>query len=725
MTPLAARLRGCTMLVALVVLVPRVARAQDTTATARDTAARAADSASRQRQDSMARSIQRLAPVVTVSRDVGRSVLDLPYAITSVRPDSARPGQQHLQADQTLFGLPGVVVATRTNPSQDVRIAVRGFGSRSSFGVRSVRILRDGMPLTNADGQTPLDYLDLEDVGRIEVIRGTAASLYGNASGGVIDIRSADSPSDAFAAQLRSEGGSYETSRFSGVIGGSFKDGSYDANVGHTSTNSYREYSAQRLTNGYGRMLYNSGGTDYELQVMGIDEPTAQNPGALTAAQADSAPWMADPSQVRKKARKEVTMVQTGLSARHALMGTGELFAQVYGGGRSLYNPLTFAIVRVERGQWGGGARATMPLTLFGLENRASVGVDVQGVSDHRFNWANCNGVAAPTATCVDLGNEQGARSLDQQEKVSSVGPYIRDELQFGGRYTFSAGLRADYVKFEVDDNFPVSEDNPDDSGNRTLHAWSPMVGLVAKLSPMHSVYANVSRAFETPTTTELGNQANGSGGFNPDLEPQLSWTYEIGLKGIAFTRVQYDVAGFDTEVHDELIAFEVPDGEGRTYYRNAGKTRRQGIELAAQTDVDAFTIAASYTYSRFHFRDYEADSVDFAGNVIPGIPAHQVQASATYHYHSVFATVEGQGKTKQYVDDANSASAAGYAIMNLRAGGTALFGRPWLAPSIGLQNVFDKHYTASVAINAAAGKYYETSPGRAVYVQLTAALGH
>jgi iron complex outermembrane receptor protein len=686
---------------------------------------RVADSASRQRQDSMARSIQRLAPVVTVSRDVGRSVLDLPYAITSVRPDSQRPGQQHLAADQTLFGLPGVVVANRTNPSQDVRIAVRGFGSRSSFGVRSVRILRDGMPLTNADGQTPLDYLDLESVGRIEVIRGTAASLYGNASGGVIDIRSADAPTDPFAAQIRATGGTNETSRFTGVIGGTFSNGTYEANVGHTSTNNYREYSALRLTNGYARTTFTSGGTDFEVQAMGLDEPTAQNPGALTRAQADSAPWMADPSQVRKKARKEVSMLQMGLSARHALMGSGELFAQIYGGGRSLYNPLTFAIVKVERGQWGGGARATAPFKLFGLDNRGSIGVDVQGVSDHRFNWANCNGVATPTDSCTDLSNEQGARSLDQQEKVSSVGPYLRDELTFAERYTLSAGIRADYVKFEVDDNFPVSADNPDDSGDRTLHAWSPMVGLVAKITPVHSVYANVSRAFETPTTTELGNQANGSGGFNPDLQPQISTTYEVGLKGIVLSRVQYDVAGFDTEVRDELIPFEVPDGEGRTFYRNAGRTRRQGIEAELITDVEAFTLTASYTYSHFRFTEYLADSANYAGNTIPGIPVHQIQASATYHYRTLFATVEGLGKSAQFVDDQNSAKASGYGIMNLRVGGTALFGRPWLAPSFGLQNVFDKHYVGSVAINAAAGKFYETSPGRTVYVQLTAAFGH
>ncbi|MEP7065384.1 MAG: TonB-dependent receptor [Gemmatimonadota bacterium] len=723
MMPFASRKRVCLILFVSAILTPAIVRAQDTTSHAVDSLRM--DSLTRHRQDSMAHSIARLAPVVTVSRDVGRSVLDLPYAITSVRPDSLRPGQQHLSADQTFFGLPGVIVANRNNPSQDIRLAVRGFGSRSSFGIRSIRVLRDGMPLTNADGQTPLDYLDLETVGRIEVIRGTASSLYGNASGGVLDIRSADAPSDPFAAQLRSEGGTYETSRFTGVLGGSFHNGSYSANVGHSSSNNYREYAAQRLTNGYARALYTAGGTDFELQAMGINEPTAQNPGALTSAQADSAPWMADPSQIRKKARKEVSMLQTGLSARHALLGTGELFAQVYGGGRSLYNPLTFAIVRVNRRQWGGGVRATAPITLFGLSNRASVGLDVQGLSDHRFNWSNCNGLAAPTPSCTDLGTERGARTLDQQEKVSNIGPYVRDELEFGGRYTLSAGVRADYVKFEVDDYFPVTDVNPDDSGQRTLHAWSPMVGLVAKITPLHSVYANVSRAFETPTTTELSNRANGAGGFNPDLQPQLSTTYELGFKGIALGRVQYDVAGFDTEVRDELIAFEVPGGEGRTYYRNAGRTRREGFEAELITELNPITFAASYTYSHFRFRDYTVGDANFQGNLIPGIPVHQAQGSATYRYRNLFATVEGQAKSSQFVDDPNTAKAAGFFVMNLRAGGTALFGRPWLAPTIGLQNVFDRRYVSSVAINAAGGKYYEPSAGRALYVQLTAAYGH
>src|SRR5271156_6477287 len=145
----------------------------------------------------------RLAPVVTVARDVGRSPLDIPYSISTVRPDSARPGQPHTELTESLFQIPDVFTADRDRPAQDPRIVIRGFGDRSQFGVRSVRILRDGIALTDPDGQTAVDYLDRELVGQVETIRGAAASLYGNASGGVIDFHTAQPPSDLFAAQGR------------------------------------------------------------------------------------------------------------------------------------------------------------------------------------------------------------------------------------------------------------------------------------------------------------------------------------------------------------------------------------------------------------------------------------------------------------------------------------------------------------------------------------------
>jgi iron complex outermembrane receptor protein len=672
-------------------------------------------------QDSLPR---KLPPVVTVTRDVGRSPLDLPFAITTLRPDSLAPGQTHTSVDQTLALLPGVTVANRTNPSQDTRVSIRGFGARSQFGARSIRILRDGMPLTLPDGQTPIDYLDLESVGQVEVIRGAASALYGNASGGVIDLRSVDAPSVPFAAQLRTSTGTGNLRRYTGLFGGSSGPVSYEGNIGHTSNDGYRAYSHQRLTNAFIRATAEVAHTELALVGLGLDMPVAENPGALTRAQVDSAPSQADAPSVGKKARKAVHQVQLGLSARRALFGDGELTAQVYGGTRTLFNPLTFAVVGVDRRQSGAGARLTIPIATGGVSNRVSVGADAQWLNDARKNWANCNAVATANASCPSVSVEKGVLQLDQNELVSSMGPYIRDEIDVG-RFRATAGVRADQVRFEVRDHYLT--DGRDDSGDRTLHAVSPMVGVAARLSPFHSLYANIGSAFETPTTTELGNQADGSAGLNRDLRPQYSTTYEVGAKGLASGRIQYDVALFDTEVRDELIPFETPGGNGRTYYRNAGRTRRRGAELELGTDVGPVSLTMAYALSHFRFANFENGGTQLAGNTIPGIPEQQTQAAATWHLSHAFVVAEAQAKSRVFVNDANAASASSFAVFNARIGGRAAFGKPWLSPVFGVQNLFDRHYVGSVALNAAgasvaATKFYEPAPGRTWFVGLSAA---
>ena len=671
-----------------------------------------------------------LPPVrVTVTRDVDRSSLDLPFAISSTTPDSSRPGQPHTRLDETLMLVPGVTVSNRNNPSQDPRIAIRGYGARSAFGVRSIRILRDGMPLTLPDGQTPVDYLDLESVGKVETIRGPASALYGNAGGGVIDLRTASAPADEIAVQSRSWLGSESLQRYAGTLGGTSGRLTYQGNVGYTSSDNYRDYARQRLTNAYFRAALTARGTDFALQALGLDMPVAQNPGALTLTGLQQNPRAADSLSVVRKARKAVDQLQVGLSAERPLAlpsGRGELFAQAYGGTRNLFNPLTFAVVDVGRRQYGGGARATLPFAVGALENRASVGVDVQEQNDARKNWANCNGVARTTANCQTLLVEKGVLQLDQQEIVSSYGPYVRDELRLGPA-NLSAGVRDDYVRFQVKDHF--LSDGRDDSGARTLHALSPIFGLVVHLTPLTSLYGNVASAFETPTTTELGNRADGSGGLNLDLKPQFSTTYETGIKGTLLARIPYDAAVFDIAGRDELIPFEIPGSGGRTYYQNAGRTRRTGAELEGSTTAGPFDFAASYTYSHFRFVDFLVGTSQYAGKTIPGIPLHQAQASATWRRASGFATVEVQTRSAMYVNDANSAQAAGYGVFNARIGGFAVFGWPSLSPVIGVDNVLNRTYVGSVAVNAAGtnttAKFYEPAPGRTWFVGLTLAGGH
>src|SRR6185295_2272687 len=269
-------------------------------------------------------------------------------------------------------------------------------------------------------------------------------------------------------------------------------------------------------TNAFARATTSLGKTDIALVGLGMDMPLAENPGALTRAQVDSSPEQADRPSVQKRARKSVHQVQLGISLHRPVFGAGEFVAQGFGGTRTLFNPLTFAVVGVDRQQSGTGARLTLPLTFGSVSNRLSIGADAQWLSDARKNWANCNAVATANASCPTLTNEKGVLTLDQRERVSSVGPYVRDEMVVG-RFRASAGVRADQVRFELRDGY--LKDGRDDSGTRTLHAVSPMLGIAARVSPFHSLYANVGSAFETPTTTELGNQADGSAGLNRDLK--------------------------------------------------------------------------------------------------------------------------------------------------------------------------------------------------------------
>jgi iron complex outermembrane receptor protein len=659
--------------------------------------------------------------VVEVSRGAGRSVLRLPFAVTVQTPDSARPGQRHLNLDETLSLIPGLSVSNRNNPSQDPRISIRGFGARSAFGVRGIRVLRDGIPLTLPDGQTPVDFLDLESVGRVEVMRGSASSLYGNAGGGVVDLRTSDPLPVPVSGTVRLWSGAFASKRLVAKTAGSSNGFGYQANVSRTESDGYRDYSRQRTTNGFGRFSYDNDDGSYGLEWMGVNTPVAQNPGAITRAQFETDPQLADPQAVRKGSRKAVKQSQFGLTARRAI-SRGEVELSGYVGTRGLDNPQAFGIVDVDRGISGGNLRATLPFSTLGADNRFTVGTELQFQNDWRRNFTNCNDVpplTTPTATCPALGVERGSITLDQREIVSSVGSYLRDEIDLGQTYILTASARADAVKFRVQDHL-ISATNPDDSGERRLGAVSPMFGVLAHLSDSHSAYANVSTAFETPTATELGNQPSGAGGINHELKPQRSLTYEIGVKGVGGIGLQYNAALFATSVHDELIPFDIATSPGRRFFRNAGRTSRRGAELGAGIDLRALELGTAYTYTNYRFVDFIVGTANYAGNRIPGIPRQNFQLTATLRTPIASFVTEGTTSDRMFVDDANSESAPGYTIINAKVISGALWHDSGAELVLGAQNLFNKRYVSSVSVNAAGGKFYEPGSERSVYVGLT-----
>jgi iron complex outermembrane receptor protein len=631
-----------------------------------------------------------------------------------------RPGQRHTAVDETLALIPGLSSASRNNPSQDPRLSIRGFGSRSAFGVRGVRVLRDGMPLTLPDGQTPLDYLSLESVGRIEVMRGAASALYGNASGGVIDIISSEPSRGAVSVDGRLWAGEDGFVRSVLAASGTSNGVSYVTDAAHGRSDGTREHARHEGTTGFARVTLESGPSLLSLTFLGLHNPLAQNPGALTLDEMRSNPRLADPQSIRRNARKAVRQVQAGAALQREL-GNGDASVSVFRGARSLDNPLPFAVVEIGRHTWGASASLRQQVQVGWLLHRVALGADFQSMNDLRRNFAACADTippAAPTVSCPDVTSERGIVTLDQRERVSSFGVYLTDDVELSRLLSATAGVRADNVRFEVVDRL-ISASNPDDSGERSLASVSPIVGLIARVSALASLYANVSSAFETPTATELGTQPDGSAGINPDLDPQKSLTFEAGIKGFAGA-ARYDAALYSTRVTDELVPFEVPGSDGRRYFRNAGSTSRRGAEAGVDVTSGPLSFLLSYSYSRFRFTSFQVGEADYSANRIPGIPEHRVQGAATLSRKFGFVSVETEMAGSSYTDDANTFVAPGYAVFHLRSGVTPLRGTRRLSLMAAVQNVFNRSYASSIAVNATRSRYFEPAASRTLSIALT-----
>src|SRR5688500_300081 len=662
---------------------------------------------------------------VTATREGPRAPVELPYAVTLTRPDSLA-ALRRLGADELLFAVPGVALANRQNPAQDPRISIRGFGARSAFGVRGVRVLQDGVPLTLPDGQTPVDVVDVEGAERVEVVRGSASSLYGNAAGGVIDVRSISPALVGVAPYARIVGGDRVPTISAVGAGGTFGAIGYTSSVTRVVGRGYRDYSDQRATRAAFRLIRpHEGGSrlpGLTLAARLSDVDLAESPGALTQIQMDTAPRMADPLSVRKRAGKIVRQGDLALSVAQPLGQRLALDATVYGSARTLENPLTFAVVTLGRSSGGASARLSGEGTLGSRALRLAAGGDLQWQNDDRHEYEACIDVTTATAACPTAGVQRGRLRRDQRELVSSAGPFVRGELALFPSLLASAGVRADAVRFRVRDRL-VTATNPDDSGERTLHAVSPAFGLVWRTTPLASVYATVSTSFETPTTTELGNKPDGSAGINPELDPQRALSLELGAKGMLVgSALRWEVAAFQTGARDELVPFDIPGGAGRRYFRNAGRTRRLGAEAGAEADVGPLSLRAAYSYSHFRYVHYVVGTTSYAGNRIPGVPEHALAATVAARAGSFTLSGTADVATAVDVDGANSAQARGRTVLGLAASNTLRLGGVRLSPLVAVRILADGRSVGSVSVNATAGKYFEPAPGRTLLVRMALA---
>ena len=657
-------------------------------------------------QDSTrAASMEGTLPSISVEAARVGSVTDqnAPFSVSILsRGTTRRNLEPGLSLDNVLNELPGLWVNDRGNSAIGERISIRGMGWRSAFGVRGVQVVLDGIPLTMPDGQAFADIVSPAMIQYAEVLRGPSSLFWGNGSGGVLYL-STKSSGESSGIRLRALGGgesSFESpSAFHQIAGeGRFSAGTSTLNVfvSNDRRGNFREYSSSRFTRAsvFGTVPLKSGSI---LQFTGaLADQDAENPGQLTREQFTENPRMANARNVSTFAGKQSLQVQLGTTLYHQI-SPGQLSATIYGIVRDLDNPLSFTYIDLNR--VAGGFRVA-------LENQNDrlawgVGFDASIQDDDRRNLNNDNGNPG----------EEIALAQDETVRNTSIFGFIRTPLI--GPVDISAGLRGDLIKFSMSDRLL---DNGDQTGDRTFSAISPAIGLTLPLNQA-LVYTNFRSAFETPTTTELVNRPDLTGGFNPDVDPQRVNGIELGIRGQAPQwNSRYDIAVYTMQVQDRLIPFQTEEGGDRTFYRNGGENSHRGLEIFfASRPAPWLEAQITHTSNVFEYSDDEFD-----GNRLPGIPDHRTQLLARFNLNPVWLQLSMRNVSSFYVNDANTEKNDAYSVYGINIGANGIkLSQSTLYPFFTIANVFDEVYSSSVVINAFGGRYYEPAPGRSFQLGL------
>ncbi len=668
--------------------------------------------------------------VVSASRSEQRS-FDAPAAIQSVDRDTIQEAGPQVNLSETLNRIPGLTILNRQNYAQDLQVSIRGFGARTAFGIRGVRLLIDGIPATTPDGQGQGSSISLPSTERIEVLRGPLAQLYGNSAGGVIQAFTREAP-DTPEFMYQYYAGSYGMRRNDWQYAGKTGSVGIVADYSTFDTNGYRDNSATERKQFNGKLSF---GPDDKTRVNVVfnqfDMPLAQDPAGLTATQLALKPQMAGTNTAEKRVRKIVLQNQVGTSLAHQLGNDRSITARAYYGTReNTQFQAGDTWIGLNRAYYGVGLQYNALTKLGDTPLRIATGYEFDRSREYRQGGAASAGEKSSTT-----------RREDNQAENSDL--FAQATAMVSPQWSLVGGARYSTVRFVSDDYYITPEvgetpANRDGSGNATYSAFSPVLGATYHATDTLNIYANYGRGFETPTLAEVayvdgaGNSVTPTTTFNPNLKASYGQHYEVGMKWLPSHQHRFDATLFQVDTKDEIVVSN--SNFGRTAFQNAPGTRRSGIEISSahllsqQVRAMVSLTALDVQYSQDFVSRSTSNSVTTttqvnAGNKLPGIPQHFFFGELTWSSAAsqlaknaprlgTRAGVEMVSAGRLYANDANTASADGYTTLNLKASHAWQVGKGRVTGYARVDNVTDQKYVGSVIVNQSSGQFYEPAPG-------------
>ena len=636
-----------------------------------------------------------------------------------------RDGQLQINLSEGLARVPGLVIRNRENYAQDLQVSIRGYGARSTFGVRGVRLFVDGIPASAPDGSGQAANFPLGSADRIEVVRGPFASLYGASSGGAILLYTEDGgkPGELRAGVAAGANGLWRFStQVTGQTGTTEAPGwSYTLDVGKFATEGARpQSSAHRSTANAKLSRAHEGGRT--TIVFNRQSAFALDPQGLRRDQFDADSESTAPQPIQYNTRKSVSQTQAGLAWDQALGNGQKIELMGYAGQRrviqfqsipsdtQLLAGSSGGVIDLDRDYWGFNARWRMQREWKGGQLDLSAGLAGDRQTDLRRGYENFTGPAlTPTALGV-----LGALRREETNRATTLDPYVRASWQKAD-WTLEGGLRRVGARYESTDVFLA---NGDQSGGNRYGAWLPVVGLRWQMSPQMQAFASVGRGLETPTLNESAYSIGGASGFNTSLNAARSTSAEVGLRGRNAAGL-WNATVFDIRTRDEIVSSTSTGG--RATFTNGGSTRRQGMELAAEYGMGNVTMTTAYTFLRATYAS-GTGSIK-AGNRMPGLPEHQLFAqlawapTVTSGIGGVF-TLEARHTGNVFANDANTVStarAAGHTLLGIGARFEQTTGAWTWREFVRIDNLTDKKHVGSVIVNEASSRFFEPGLGRSL----------